>query len=578
MRRILAHLSMGNPARLMEPAIKATLANLVNLVPFVILLRVVAHLVDAITGGSAGFDWHFLWSAWLSMCAWALVMFLAGRAAYRSEFLSAYEVSADGRTALAEHIRKLPLGYFASRDPGDLTNMMVTDFASVEEAISHYAPQLIAASVMPLLAFAGLSFLDWRMALAMFAPLPIALLVLLSSNRLFRILSIRHLAAKADAANRLQEYLSGIKVMKAHSLLGARFSRLELSFRHLMRESVRIEAISGPLVLSAIACMRAGLPLMIVVGAPLLAGGSLSVVDFVTFLIIGTRVYDPLSAAMIWYALLRYSELAGERILSLMREPVQEGGEIPARGAAARIAFENVSFAYGEEPVLNDVSISFEPGELTALVGPSGGGKSTLTKLAARFYDPVSGRVTFRGRDARTLAPEALLKNVSIVFQDVYLFQDTVVSNIRYGKMDATDEEVRSAAEAACCAEFIEQLPQGYDTMIGEGGCTLSGGEKQRISIARALLKNAPVVLLDEATASLDPENERSVQKAIDSLTEGRTVVVIAHKLKTIAGADKIIVVDRGIVEQGRHEELLEKEGLYAHLWKIQQEASAWSV
>jgi ATP-binding cassette subfamily B protein len=298
---------------------------------------------------------------------------------------------------------------------------------------------------------------------------------------------------------------------------------------------------------------------------------------FVTFLIIGSRVFDPLTMALINFAMLRYDEQAGERILNMCAEPVMTGSKTPPE--ACDIEFDKVTFAYQDTPVLHDISAKMPQGSLTALVGPSGSGKSTMLKLMARFYEVDSGRILFGGENTCRMEPEALLKKISMVFQDVYLLQDTVGNNIRFGREGATDEAVREAARKACCHEFIEKLPQGYDTPVGEGGCTLSGGEKQRVSIARAFLKDAPVVLLDEATASLDPENEYDVQRAIDALIRGRTVVVVAHRLKTVRRADNIFVLDGGrIVEQGTHETLLMRNGLYARLWRLQQESLGWSI
>ena len=295
------------------------------------------------------------------------------------------------------------------------------------------------------------------------------------------------------------------------------------------------------------------------------------------FLVVGSRVFDPLTSALTNFAEFRYFSIAGGRILTLINEPEMEGErQAPATGD---IRFEHVSFAYQDKKVLQDVSIAFPRNTLTALVGPSGSGKSTVMKLCARFYDPQQGRVLFDGVPMKDIEPESLMSRISMVFQDVYLFQDTIRDNIRFGKPGATDEEIIAAAEKACCHDFIMRLPQGYDTMVGEGGCTLSGGEKQRISIARAILKDAPIILLDEATASLDPENEVEVQKAIDTLIKGRTVIVIAHKLKTIMNADRIVVLEDGRVkEQGTHDELMRHEGLYARLWTIQEKSAGWTV
>ena len=390
-------------------------------------------------------------------------------------------------------------------------------------------------------------------------------------------LSGRQIAAKINAGNRLEEYLQGIRVMKAYNLLGDRFVRLRDAFAELRRACIRQEALLGPFVLLSITLVRAGLTLMVLCGTYLLLGGELSLLTFVLFLVVGSRVFDPLTSALTNFAEFRYFSIAGGRILSLMNEPEMKGNrEAPADGD---LTLEHVSFAYQDKEVLHDVSLTLHKNSLTALVGPSGSGKSTLMKLCARFYDPQHGRICFDGIPLNEIEPESLMRRISMVFQDVYLFQDTVRNNIRFGRSDATDAEIEEAARRACCHDFIMRLPQGYDTPVGEGGCTLSGGEKQRISIARAILKDAPIILLDEATASLDPENEVEVQKAIDSLISGRTVIVIAHRLKTICNADHIVVLNhREVVEEGTHDELLALHGLYHRLWTVQMETEGWKL
>ena len=319
------------------------------------------------------------------------------------------------------------------------------------------------------------------------------------------------------------------------------------------------------------------LTLMVLCGTYLLLDGTLSLLMFVMFLIVGSRVFDPLTSALTNFAEFRYFSIAGGRILSLMEEPEMTGNrKAPENGD---ITLEGVSFAYRDKEVLHDVSLTLPQGSLTALVGPSGSGKSTLMKLCARFYDPQRGHVLFNGVRMDEIEPESLMRHISMVFQDVYLFQDTIRNNIRFGKADATDEQIVAAAKKACCHDFIMRLPKGYDTMVGEGGCTLSGGEKQRLSIARAILKDAQTILLDEATASLDPENEVEVQRAINTLIAGRTVIVIAHRLKTIRNADNIVVLDQGrIAEQGTHDQLVAHGGLYARLWAIQERTAGWSI
>lgn len=574
---LIRNITVGKPKKLIKPIGFTLLSNLVNIIPFMISIETVRIIFTSFAEPETGLDMKRLWILIVILFAYMIVMFFAEKPAYRSSYRDAYDISASGRADLAEHLRKLPLGYITSRDPGDLANMMMGDFTLVETAISHIVPQLFGALVMPLLAFVGLLFVNWKMAVAMFIAMPVAILILWLNNKVNKRMADRQMKSKRDAGNRLQEYLLGIRVMKAYNMVGEKFERLETSFRRQMKESIRYEALTGPVLLLTITLIRAGLTLMVLTGSYLLVGGELDVFTFAMFLVIGSRVYDPLTSALMKFAELRYDERAGERILNLMKEPEMEGTKEPANGTD--IEFRNVSFGYGEKEVLHDVSMTMKQGTMTALVGPSGSGKSTVLKLCARFYDPIKGKILFGGRNETELDPEKMMQKISMVFQDVYLFQDTIGNNIRFGKENATDNELIAAAKKACCYDFIMKLPKGFDTMVGEGGCTLSGGEKQRVSIARAMLKDAPVVLLDEATASLDPENEVEVQRAIGELISGRTVIVIAHRLKTIQNADQIIVMEEGrIAEKGTHKQLLGQKGLYHRLWTIQSQSSGWEI
>lgn len=573
----IKNITIGHTERLYKPVGYTMLANLVNIVPFCLSIEAIRIIFSAFDGSGQPLDTTRLWWIFGIMAVYMLVMALAERASYRANFRGAYEMSASGRLSLAEHLRKLSLGFLSKRDPGDLSSMLVTDFMMAETGISHHLPQLMGAIVMPVLAFASLVWIDWRMAVSMFAALPLALLVLWASTKAQRKLSGRQIQAKINAGNRLEEYLQGIRVMKAYNLIGDRFVRLRDAFAELRRACIRQEALLGPFVLLSITLVRAGLTMMVLCGTYLLLGGQLSILVFVLFLVVGSRVFDPLTSALTNFTEFRYFSIAGGRILSLMNEPEMKGEQ--QSPAAGDIRFEHVSFAYQDKEVLHDINITLPKNSLTALVGPSGSGKSTVMKLCARFYDPQKGCIFFNGVPMNEINPESLMSHISMVFQDVYLFQDTIRNNIRFGKTDATEEEIIAAAKKACCHDFIMQLPKGYDTLVGEGGCTLSGGEKQRISIARAMLKDAQIILLDEATASLDPENEVEVQKAIDSLIKGRTVIAIAHRLKTIKDADQIIVLDNGrIKEEGTHDELVRNEGLYAHLWNIQESISGWKL
>ena len=573
----IKNITIGNTEGFSKPVGYTMLANLVNIVPFCLSIEAIRIIFSAFDGSGQPLDTTRLWWIFGIMAVYMLVMALAERASYRANFRGAYEMSASGRLSLAEHLRKLSLGFLSKRDPGDLSSMLVTDFMMAETGISHHLPQLMGAIVMPVLAFASLVWIDWRMAVSMFAALPLALLVLWASTKAQRKLSGRQIQAKINAGNRLEEYLQGIRVMKAYNLIGDRFVRLRDAFEELRRACIRQEALLGPFVLLSITLVRAGLTMMVLCGTYLLLGGQLSILVFVLFLVVGSRVFDPLTSALTNFTEFRYFSIAGGRILSLMNEPEMKGEQ--QSPAAGDIRFEHVSFAYQDKEVLHDINITLPKNSLTALVGPSGSGKSTVMKLCARFYDPQKGCIFFNGVPMNEINPESLMSHISMVFQDVYLFQDTIRNNIRFGKTDATEEEIIAAAKKACCHDFIMRLPKGYDTLVGEGGCTLSGGEKQRVSIARAILKDAPIILLDEATASLDPENEVEVQKAIDSLIKGRTVIAIAHRLKTIKDADQIIVLDNGrIKEEGTHDDLIRNEGLYAHLWNIQESISGWKL
>jgi ATP-binding cassette subfamily B protein len=416
------------------------------------------------------------------------------------------------------------------------------------------------------------------MAVAMFVAVPLGVALLWMTDSIQARLSENHVRAKNEAASRLQEYLTGIREIKAHNMGGERFERLRRSFDELKSASIRLEGIMGPMIMGAMLLARSGMTWMILAGSYLLAGGELTLPIFLLFLLVGTKVFEPLTVALMSYGEMRYSAYSAGRIMEVQQEvPMTGTGSLQPNQA---ISFNRVTFGYDDElPVLKNLSFTIPPHTITALVGPSGSGKSTVTRLIARFWDVQSGSITIGGKPINRMNPEKLLEDISVVFQDVYLFQDTIGNNIRVGKKEATQAEIEEAARRACCHEFIVNLPQGYDTLVGEGGSTLSGGEKQRISIARALLKNASIVLLDEATASLDPENEAAVQQAINELVANKTVILIAHRLKTIQNADQILVLDQGqLVEQGTHEQLLLTSGIYSRLWQLQLDAEGWQV
>lgn len=578
MNRYFYNISGGDIRSLWSSGLAAILDGIAKVLPAALLVDIFNTLYLSFAEPERGLQLGRMWGVSLILVLWLGVEYAAYASLYDKTYKVAYSLAASGRLKLAEHIRRLSLGFFGKRDPGDITNLLLSDYGQVEQTISHNVPQLISGVVLPVLAFCGLAVLDWRMALAMFAAIPLGAALLWLTDSIQANLSEKHVQAKNEAASRLQEYLSGIREIKAHNVGGARFLRLRASFDRLMRESIRLEGIMGPLIMGAMLLARSGMTLMIFTGSYLLAGGNLTLPVFLLFLLVGTKVFDPLTVVLTNYGEMRYSAFSAQRIMDVQQEePLQGAKPVMPRQS---IVFDGVTFGYDAgKPVLKGLSFTVAPNTITALVGPSGSGKSTVTRLIARFWDIQEGSILIGGQRIGEADPELLMKDISMVFQDVYLFQDTIANNIRIGKMDATQEEIEAAAKKACCHEFISQLPQGYDTPVGEGGSTLSGGEKQRISIARALLKDASIVLLDEATASLDPENESAVQQAINALVADKTVILIAHRLKTIQNADKILVLDQGqLVEQGTHEELLEEDGLYAHLWSLQQDMEGWRV
>ena len=555
--------------------ISNALANLSNLLPFLYTAYIISQIYDYFITGNL--DRSRLWYAWGAMVICFAITYLLENIACRITYRDGYMTSADGRVKLAEHIRELPLGVLLGKSSGEIGNTMMNDFSRTESAMTHILPQIVSGVIVGVIASAAMLIADWRMGIAMFFGFPIAAALMLAARNLQRKLDTRLALSRIEQASKLQEYLYGMRIIKACNMQGENFGKLKSACTEYRDSCIRLESGIGSLNFVAAALLRSGLPLMTIVGVFLISGGTLTIPEFVMFLLVGTRVFDPLSVAIMNYSELTMCGMAGERISHLLDEPTM-GGEKDAPNTHD-IIFHHVSFGYGTKEVLHDINAAFRPNTMTALVGLSGSGKSTMLRLAARFYDPTEGKVLFGGVDEKEIAPEKLMKQISMVFQDVYLFQDTIANNIRYGRENATRKEIENAARLANCYDFIMRLPQGFDTMVGEGGSTLSGGEKQRISIARAMLKNAPVIFLDEATSSLDPENEAEIQQAISRLIKGRTVVVIAHRLKTVIAADNIFVFDNGrIVEQGTHNQLLSHHGLYAKLWELQTSAEGWRI
>lgn len=524
-------------------------------------------------------DWGKMWLTFGAGCAAAFLIYLLHLWEYRLTYLSGNCASAEKRISVAEHMRRLPLSFFEHKNLTELANNIMSDCAQIEMGFTSLIPAIIANLISSAFACAMLSLFDWRMSVAVFITLPVSALLILLTTRLQKTISARHYdtGLKMDAA--MQEYLEGIKVTKAFGQLGASYQDLEKACQEMRRVNMRTEIISGSFVAAALVILRLGTPITIYAGITLLTAGTLEPVYLLFFLLLSTRIYGSLSVPLTMWGDIVYSGVALSRLRSLYEQPVMDGStDLPVPGD--EIGFDDVSFAYHKgENVLSHVSVTIPSGKVTALVGPSGSGKSTAARIAARFWDVDNGKVTIGGADVRQFAPERLLERVSFVFQDVVLFQDTIFGNISIGRKSASRDEIFAAARAANCDSFIKRLPDGYDTVIGENGCTLSGGERQRISIARAMLKNAPVVILDEATAALDPENEVEIQQALSALLQGKTALVIAHRLRTVTDADQIIVLDNGAVtESGTHETLLKNAGLYARMYHIQQQSLGWNV
>lgn len=482
-----------------------------------------------------------------------------------------HKESANRRIVLAEKLRKLPLSFFGQRDLSDLTTTIMGDCTALERVFSNAIPQLFGTIFMFIITAIGLLVLDWRMGLCIVVPVPVAALVVFAAKKAQSNAESANMDAKRAAYDGVQEYLDTIQELKSCSREEEYLEGLEKKLDYVVKCSFRNEIAPGAATTTAQFILRFGLVAVMLVGGILVTTGSLSIPMFILFLLFAGRIYDPFTSCFMLMAEVFSALVSVKRMKQIDATPEQTGTNV-CNNKGYDIEFKNVVFSYNEEPVLKGVSFVAKQGEVTALVGPSGSGKSTASKLAARFWDADSGTITLGGVDVKTVEPETLFKNYAIVFQDVMLFDETVMENIRLGRGDATDEEVMAAARAAQCEEFIQRLPQGYQTNIGENGSALSGGERQRISIARALLKNAPIVLLDEATASMDAESETLIQDALSVLLKDKTVMVIAHRMRTVANADKIVVLDDGKVsEMGTPAELMKKGGLYAHLVELQQ-------
>ena len=510
--------------------------------------------------------------------AFVILSFVTHLQQYHATYGLVYNEVKSTRLSLAERLRKLPLGYFGKRDLADLTETLMGDVNRMEHVWSHVLGYLYGAYISTAIIAVCLLVYDWRLTIACLWGVPVAFGLLFGTRKISARASERTKQAAIRVSDGIQEALENVREIRATNQEVRYLAGLNQKIDDHEKVTIQGELGTGIFVNAASVIMRLGVATTILVGASLILSGQIDFMLLFLFLLVITRVYAPFDQSLALIAELFVSQVSADRMNEIYNTPTAEGVE-RFQPKGHDIVFDHVGFAYDKKNVLDGVNFTAREGEVTALVGPSGSGKSTCARLAARLWDVTEGTIRVGGVDISTVDPEALLTDYSMVFQDVVLFDDTVMENIRLGKRGATDEEVRAAAEAANCGEFIRRLPQGYDTPIRENGAKLSGGERQRISIARALLKNAPIVLLDEATASLDVENETKVQGALSRLLAGKTVLVIAHRMRTVAGADHIVVLENGhVAEQGTPAELMERGGLYRRMVELQSESARWKL
>ena len=557
-------------------AVWTVVVNLLMMAGMGILYFLMQKYMNTLTGGDA------LPNAWLFIglvAAFVVLSFITHLQQYRNTYGLVYREVKDTRISLAERLRRLPLGYFGKRDLADLTETVMGDVNRLEHVWSHCLGYLYGAYISTAIIAIVLFIYDWRMAIACLWGVPVAFILLFGSRKLQKRSSEKLKADALAVSDNIQESLENIREIRATNREKEYLERLYKKIDRFEKTNRKGELTIGLFVNGASVIMRLGVATTILTGAALILSGKIDFMLMFMFLMVITRIYAPFDQSLALIAEMFVSQVSASRLNEIYDTPTAEGAET-FKPDGHDITFENVSFAYDDHEVLRGVSFTAKEGEVTALVGPSGSGKSTCARLAARLWDINGGKIKVGGVDISTVDPEVLLTDYSMVFQDVVLFDDTVMENIRLGKHGATDEEVLAAAKAANCDEFVSRLPEGYATPIGENGAKLSGGERQRISIARALLKGAPIVLLDEATASLDVENETKVQEALSRLLSGKTVLVIAHRMRTVSGADKIVVLKDGkVCEEGRPEDLLkDKNSLFRHMAELQSANAVWSV
>ena len=556
--------------------VKGCVACFFQYLSLMVPIALLYYLVSDLMNGDAGYRKWF----YIGGCVVCVILILVTTwFQYNGTFFATYIESGVRRISIAEKLRKLPLSYFGKRDLADLTSTIMNDSAVLETAFSHFIPELVGSVASTTIVALGLFAFDVKMAFEALWVLPVSFAIVLSSSKLQQKLGRKQMDAKMACADGIQECIETVQDLKSNNAENEYLKGLFKKVDNVEKRMIVSEFGNAAFVVSASLVLKLGIASVALTGAYLLTRGELDVLTFFMFLLVASRLYDPLQGALQNLAAIISTKTNIARMKEILDHDVQTGSE-QLTNKGYDIQFDHVKFAYDtSETVLEDVSFTAKQGEVTALVGPSGGGKTTVSRLAARFWDASSGKITVGGMDVSKIDPEKLFSLYSIVFQDVTLFNNTIMENIRIGRKDATDEEVIAAAKFANCDEFAMKLPDKWNSMIGENGCELSGGERQRISIARAFLKNAPVILLDEATSSLDVENETLIQSALSRLIKDKTVMVIAHRMRTVAGADKIVVLSDGkVAETGTPDELMKKDGIFAHMSKLQTQGQNWNL
>ena len=565
-------LSKQGASDMIKAIISATISNIILMVPVALLY----YLVRDYMAGNLGDKVLF----YVAGCLITFVLIgISTYIQYNATFLSTYVESGVRRVTLAEKLRKIPLSFFGKKDLSDLTSTIMNACAQMETASSHFIPELFGACISTALIAIGLFFFDWRMAIAALWVLPVSFLIVGCSGKVQKSLNKKQMVLKMACADGIQECLENVRDLQAYNTQEDYMKGLTAKIKAVEKHAIVTELGTAVFVGSSQMILKLGIATVALVGGVLLAKGELDILTFFMFLMVVSRIYDPMQVSLQNLAAVIASGVQSDRLDEILSHEVQDGTNT-MKNDGYDIEFSNVGFSYETgDVVLKDVSFVAKQGEVTALIGPSGGGKTTVSRLASRFWDANRGSITVGGMDISKVDPETLMSLYSIVFQDVTLFNNTILENIRIGKMDATDEEVIAAAKLAHCDEFAEKLSDGWNTVIGENGSELSGGERQRISIARAFLKDAPIILLDEATASLDVDNETMIQESLSRLIKDKTVMIIAHRMRTVANADKIVVLKDGVVaESGTPSELDEKDGIYANMVKTQNLAADWAL